>query len=103
MTADELIVLVERWAAERQIIAHSTPQAQALKLMSEVGELADAIAKDDELGVIDAIGDCTVVLTILAKQIGLSLHVCYGAAWHQIKDRRGRMSAGGVFVREETT
>lgn len=100
MTTDELVGAVERWAADRQIIAHSTPQAQALKLVSEVGELADAIAKNDEVGVIDAVGDCTVVLVILAKQIGLNLNVCLGAAYNEIKDRKGRMSEGGVFVKE---
>jgi NTP pyrophosphatase (non-canonical NTP hydrolase) len=100
MTTDELVRLVEDWADARGILDHSTRQAQALKLVSEVGELADAIAKGDEAGVVDGIGDCTVVLTILARVAGYSLSSCLCSAFDEIKDRRGRMVEGGVFVKE---
>lgn len=99
-SADYLIELVEKWAEDRQIIAHSDAKAQALKLVSEVGELADAIIKNDEAGVVDGIGDCTVVLIILAKLSGLTLPVCLAAAYDEIKDRKGHMTPGGAFKKE---
>ena len=99
-STDYLIEQTERWAADRQIITHSDAKAQALKLVSEVGELADAIIKNDEAGVIDGIGDCTVVLIILAKLSGLTLPVCLAAAYEEIKDRKGHMTPGGAFKKE---
>ena len=99
-STDYLIELTERWAADRQILTHSDAKAQALKLVSEVGELADAIIKNDEAGVIDGIGDCTVVLVILAKLAGMTLPVCLAAAYEEIKDRKGHMTPGGAFKKE---
>ena len=101
-STDYLVEQVEKWADDRQILTHSDAKAQALKLVSEVGELADAIIKNDEAGVIDGIGDCTVVLVILAKLSGLTLPVCLAAAYEEIKDRKGRMVPGGAFVKETT-
>jgi NTP pyrophosphatase (non-canonical NTP hydrolase) len=98
-STDYLIERVEKWAADRQILTHSDAKAQALKLVSEVGELADAIVKNDEAGIVDGIGDCTVVLVILSKLAGLTLPVCLAAAYEEIKDRKGRMVPGGAFVK----
>lgn len=47
-------------ATERQIIQNSTAYMQALKLISEYGELCDAIAKGDKAEIIDAVGDISV-------------------------------------------
>jgi len=99
-STDNLIAAVERWASDRQILQHSNAKAQALKLVSEVGELADAIVKDDPAGVVDAIGDATVVLIILARLIGVPFPLCLASAYEEIKDRKGHMTAGGVFKKE---
>ena len=64
---------VEQWATERGIYEHSTPQAQLLKALSELGELADAAIKDDKDGLKDAIGDVAVCLVNYAKMMNLSL------------------------------
>lgn len=53
---------VQTWAAARGIYEHSTPLAQALKAVSEVGELADAVIKKDLEALKDAIGDVAVCL-----------------------------------------
>lgn len=53
---------VQRWATERGIYEHSTALAQALKAVSEVGELCDAVIKNDRDALIDAIGDTAVCL-----------------------------------------
>ena len=88
------------WAQARNIIYGSTPAMQMLKLSEEMGELAGAIAKgkrrDD---VIDAIGDMVVVLTIIAAQHGTTLSNCFADAYHEIKDRKGKM-VDGVFIKE---
>lgn len=53
---------ITTWAEQRGIYAHSTPAAQLLKAISEVGELADAEIKGDKAGTKDAIGDTLVCL-----------------------------------------
>lgn len=53
---------VQTWAAARGIYEHSAPLAQALKAVSEVGELADAVIKGDREALKDAIGDVAVCL-----------------------------------------
>jgi len=45
------------------------------------------------------IGDMIVVLTILAAQNGLRFDDCANAAYHKIKDRKGRME-NGVFIKQ---
>lgn len=86
------------WAKQRNLIEGSTPTAQMVKLMEEVGELAHAIARGRS--VTDAIGDCAVVLSVLALQHQTSLATCMDHAYQQIKDRRGVMM-NGVFVKQE--
>lgn len=90
---------IRGWATDRNLILGSTPQAQFVKLIEEVGELAEAIAKDKEEQFIDSIGDVIVVLTILAEQKGFLIERCIEQAWHEIKDRKGRM-VDGIFVRD---
>ena len=75
------------------------PIKQALKLGEEFGEVCEALAKDDQDLLEDAIGDCVVVLTNLAMQKGTSIERCAELAYSEIKDRRGRM-VNGVFVKE---
>ena len=87
------------WADARNLIKGSTPAHQLGKLIEEVGELAAGIANKSGDEISDAIGDCNVVLCIIAKQCGLTLSECQEAAWEQIKDRKGRM-VDGVFVKE---
>lgn len=36
----------------------------------------------------------------LAERAGFTFEECYTHAWHEIKDRKGRMVAGGAFVKE---
>ena len=96
----ELELDVLRWAEARQIIPNSSSQVQALKLVSEVGELCDALIKKDRDGVIDGIGDALVVLIILADMERLDLLSCLKSAYDEIKDRRGTLQANGVFIKE---
>lgn len=154
---EDFVHNVQKWAKERGIYEHSTPEAQLLKTLSEIGELADAYIKDDCSAIRDAIGDIAVCLVnyahisgmniakplcqetlgfssiesiaFLAGLVGEELHglsndfgglttvytddlaniaalndydfmECCTAAWNEIKDRKGRMVAGGAFVKD---
>lgn len=95
----QLVNKVMRWAHDRNLINGSDAKSQCLKLQSEVGELSDAILKGRKDEVKDGIGDCMVVLTILAAQYGMTVSCCYEAAYQEIKDRKGRM-VNGAFIKE---
>lgn len=92
--------LIRGWAQDRNLIDGSTVQAQFVKLIEEIGELAEAIAKGKQEQFEDSIGDAFVVLTILAAQKGVEIEQCIANAWVEIKDRKGRM-VDGVFVKQE--
>lgn len=96
----ELLNKVVLWAEDRNLIRGATSQAQMLKMTEEVGELAHAIGRGDKEKLVDALGDCVVVLTILAAQNDLDLQACLEHAYEQIKDRKGAMR-DGVWVKAE--
>ena len=163
MTFEEFKSNVEQWQEDRGIYAHSTALAQALKAVSEIGELADAVIKGDRDALKDAVGDVVVCLvgvakmtgcdievrpliekdvpdnnqvlaalaayyvsdlassigvyerksffddaldesiihlSLVAKSSGLTLLECCELAWLEIKDRKGKMVAGGAFVKD---
>lgn len=164
LTFEQFQTNVQQWSEARGIYAHSTALAQALKAVSEVGELADAVIKCDRDALKDAIGDVAVCIVNVAYMIGcdielsetnyahhamgsqslaamtsyfvadiasdiaecgefwkvevsiensitflsclaldnsLTLIECCESAWHEIKDRKGKMVAGGAFVKDE--
>ena len=101
MTYYELEYLIELWAKEKQIIGKASPSTQTLKTASELGELCDAIIKDDRNGQIDAIGDVMVCLIILCKMLELDLVVCLESAYNVIKNRTGTSLPNGTFVKDE--
>lgn len=90
---------IRKWAHDRNIIKGATPEKQFVKLMEEIGELAEGVAKGRIADIQDGIGDAVVVLTILAEQHGMAIESCVEAAWNEIKDRKGEMR-NGVFVKE---
>jgi len=98
---EQLEALVVNWAKERKIVPNATPESQILKAVSEMGELADATLKGQDTEMQDAIGDITVCLINLCALNGWCLVDCLGAAWEQIKDRKGTLLPNGCFVKEE--
>jgi NTP pyrophosphatase (non-canonical NTP hydrolase) len=102
LSFEQLRANVQQWAADRGIYTHSTLHAQVLKAVSEMGELADAAIKGDPCALEDAIGDVVVCLINAAVMAEVEPEVCFARAWNEIKDRRGRMVAGGAFVKEPT-
>jgi NTP pyrophosphatase (non-canonical NTP hydrolase) len=97
---NDLIERIEQWARDRQIIPNSNPQAQLMKTVSELGELADATLKNDQAGIVDGVGDVIVTLVIYAALQGVKLEDCLASAYWEIKDRKGTLTPEGVFVKE---
>lgn len=100
MNFEELEKLVLDWAYERSLFSEGDPKTQCLKLVSEVGELADGVAKGNMEEIIDGIGDSLVVIISLSKMLGLNPVDCLNHSYNVIKNRKGRM-INGTFVKEE--
>jgi NTP pyrophosphatase (non-canonical NTP hydrolase) len=90
---------IRQWATDRGLYVAGDPITQYVKLQEEAGELAQALLKDDQPEVIDAIGDMVVVLTNLAHQRGVSIEHCINSAYEVIAKRKGKM-INGTFVKE---
>jgi len=90
---------VLNWANERGLLKPENKLMQMGKMVSEVGELCDAIIKDDKNGQIDGIGDVLVTLIILANQLGYDVEDCLMVAYNEIKNRKGE-TINGTFIKE---
>ena len=101
MSVEAFEANVVQWATDRNIIGGTQPKDQMLKLVEEFGELSTGLQKKNDFYIEDAIGDCAVVLCIIAAQCGMSFGKCLESAWDEIKDRRGQV-VNGVFVKETT-
>lgn len=93
---------IRQWAKDKGIIDNADTKTQFLKLMEEIGELCIAIQKNDRPELIDAIGDCVIVLTNLAAIEGLNIENCINEAYEVIAKRTGKM-VDGTFVKDEVT
>jgi len=87
------------WAKDKGIYSKGDSKTQYLKLVEEVGELAEALLKNDIAETIDAIGDITIVLTNLAALEDLRIEDCVTSAYDVIKNRKGNM-INGTFVKQ---
>jgi NTP pyrophosphatase (non-canonical NTP hydrolase) len=90
-----------QWGKDKNLI---DPVKQTLKTVSEVGELADAIAKWEPneaptMDILDAIGDIEVCLTILKHQLGLHQDYPLRYAYYIIKERTGK-TVNGTFIKD---
>ena len=91
---------IRDWAKEKGIFEKGDPKTQYVKLQEEAGELAKAILNNDKEEIIDALGDCTIVLTNLAELCGYSLEDCINSAYSVISNRKGQMK-NGTFVKNK--
>lgn len=98
MDTDELIGTIAVWGQEKGI---NNPDKQTIKLMEEVGELANEISRSryNTPEVKDALGDIGVVLIILADILGYDFSDCLEAAYHVIENRNGK-TVNGSFIKE---
>ena len=89
---------IRSWAKDKGILDKGDTKTQYVKLQEEAGELAKALLNNDEEEIIDAIGDCVVVLTNLAKLAGYNIEDCIQSAYNVISKRTGEMK-NGTFVK----
>lgn len=90
------------WAADKGLtgdISIMAKRAQCLKTLSEAGELADAVVKDNYDEVVDAIGDVAVTLVILADLYGTNVLDCLEHAFNEVRNRKG-VTINGVFIKD---
>lgn len=100
MTYSQLEIEILRWAEARKIIPNSNPQSQFLKACSEMGELADALNKNNMDGIKDGVGDVLVCLINMCALLDINMTDCLQLAYNEIKDRKGTLLPNGVFVKE---
>ena len=105
---------IRDWANDKKIITEGNVFRQYTKFQEEAGELAKGLIKNSKEEIIDAIGDCVIVLTNLCqlcrlykenrKNIGLidivTIEDCINSAYNVIKNRTGKMK-NGTFVKNE--
>ena len=91
---------IREWAEDKGIYEKGDVKTQCLKLVEEAGELAKAILNEDELEFEDAIGDCVVVLTNLAKLSNMNIQDCVNSAYDVIAKRTGKME-NGTFKKDK--
>ena len=91
---------IQKWAYDVGIYDHSSVQAQTLKAVSEMGEVADAIIKHDLTALEDGIGDVIVCLVNVAYMSGINIDDAFAKVTDEVTARRGKMVAGGAFVKD---
>lgn len=91
---------VSQWADEQMITKNGKVSGQLKKLREEENELIDALIDNDPIEIKDAIGDCAVVLAVVAHMNSITFEECLEYAWNEIKDRKGEVNEKGVFVKE---
>jgi phosphoribosyl-ATP pyrophosphohydrolase len=94
---------VLQWGMDRGIVQNGKPMGQAIKTLEEVTELLDAINRNDMTEIKDAVGDIVVTLLMVCATLDIDLTECLAGAYGQIKDRRGYLTAEGVFIKEVAT
>lgn len=100
MTFEQFKTNVEQWATDRGIYEHSTAEAQLLKAVSEIGELADAHIKGDEPEKADGLIDTIVCLINYAHMERIDFNESMDAVWKILSARTGHMVDGGAFVKD---
>lgn len=98
---DEIERLIVSWGQERGILDNSSSFQQFSKLLEEVRELEAAISSGNVYEIMDAVGDISVVLIMIAALEKTTLMECLEVAYEEIRDRKGYMNEDGIFVKEE--
>ena len=100
MSWNETEMDVIRWSEARGIIPNSTSVAQYRKAQEEMHELHTALIQRDRRGIIDGVGDVLVCLINICALENITMTSCLKFSYEEIKDRKGHMNAGGIFVKE---
>jgi hypothetical protein len=70
----DLIDKVVQWGKDRNLNAPENLNAQAMKLVSEFGEIGMGLCQNADFEVTDGIGDTLVVAIIIGQQIGFPIN-----------------------------
>jgi len=87
------------WANDKNLLKVENCYKQYSKLQEESNELLIAMLDNNRAEIADAIGDCVIVLTILAEQLGLDIDQCVEDAYNVIKNRTGK-TINGNFIKD---
>lgn len=96
---EKTIENVIAWGVSKGFVKKENSYKQFAKLVEEVAEVGTALNNNDQDELIDAIGDSTVVLILLARMNGVRFDDCLETAYNVIKDRTGRLE-NGVFIKD---
>lgn len=96
---NELVKQVEQWSKDKGLDKGNS-FVQYAKSAEEFGECGAALCRDNHEDLKDGIGDVVVTMIILAQQNGMTLEECLQQAWEEIKNRKGKMSKDGSFIKE---
>jgi NTP pyrophosphatase (non-canonical NTP hydrolase) len=97
MNFNDLQSNVISWAEQRNLFQNPNKLRQCLKTVSETGELADAVAKSEDIK--DHVGDIIVTLIILSHMHQTSVEECLNVAYQEIKSRTGK-TVDGLFIKD---
>lgn len=89
---------IRQWADSKGIYKKGDIKTQYVKLQEEAGELAKAIINNDNEEIIDAIGDCVIVLTSIAYFNNCKIEKCINDAYNVVNKRKGKM-INGSFIK----
>ena len=96
---NDLTVRINNWFDEKGL---HEPIMQFAKLNEEVGEMAHELTRGhyDTEEMKDSLGDVYVTLVGMAHHLNLDLSECVNMAYHEIRNRKGKV-IDGSFVKEE--
>ena len=96
-----LISLVENWGKDRKITINGNPMTQAIKTLEETHELLEAVNRNNQHEIRDAIGDIIVTLIMQCKLQNMTIEECLYFSFLEIKDRKGELNEVGDFIKEK--
>jgi len=100
MDINELISQIEIWGKDRKITINGNPMTQAIKTLEETHELLEAINRNDQHEIRDAIGDIIVTLIMQCKLQKMNIEDCLFFSYQEIKDRKGELNEVGDFIKK---
>jgi len=91
---------IAEWAKDKGILDRSTPKDQFVKMVEEVGEIAECLSKDRPLKEFELeMGDLMVTAIILSELMDTNINRCMYMAYNKIAGRTGRM-IDGCFIKD---
>lgn len=95
---NDLTVRIYNWFDDKGL---HDPVMQFAKLNEEVGEMAHELTRGrkDSEEMKDSLGDVFVTLVGMAHHLNLDLSECINMAYHEIRDRKGKVIEGS-FVKD---